>query len=168
MGSAEAILDAVVQLTVKTGSLPSLAAVAAATDLSKPGVLHHFPSRAAMVEAVVHRELQKVDEALAVAATRGKAARTWLALSSPSPTARDLYLGLAVVLAAVTTDNARLADKLQEATARWTAVLERELGSPGQALLVRVLGDGLLLNALAGTPIPPEDIDALAARVLSA
>lgn len=119
-----------------------------------------------MVGALVDRELEKFDDALADAARRSQAARAWLTLSSPSAADRELYLALAVVLTAVSNDTSGLASKLQRAVTRWDAVLESELRSSDQALLVRLVGDGLLLNALAGTPVPPERVEALAEKVL--
>ena len=39
--------------------------------------------------------------------------------------------------------------------------LTAEVGDPFQALIVRLVGDGLLLNSVMGTPVPAEERDAL-------
>ena len=64
----EDILDTIAGLVIEHGDFPTLAEVARASGLSKPGVLHHFPSRAAMAEALVAREVGRVDRLLTSAA----------------------------------------------------------------------------------------------------
>lgn len=46
------------------------------------------------------------------------------------------------------------------------AILERELADPDLALLVRLLGDGLLANALAGTPVHPDRVRSALTRLI--
>ena len=159
----EDILDTIAGLVIEHGDFPTLAEVARASGLSKPGVLHHFPSRAAMAEALVAREVGRVDRLLTSAAAEGRVVDAWLELSRPSSTERGLY----IAMASVATDGAAgLSDQLAGMTARWESLMESELGDAGLALLVRLVGDGLLLNALAGTPVPRERLDPALARVL--
>lgn len=157
------ILDTIADLVLSQGDFPSLAEIARACGLSKPGVLHHFPSRSAMAEALVAREVGRVDELLEKAAAEGHAVDTWLELSSPNGRERALYIAMSSTLAEGT---AGLSDLLAEATTRWDAVLERELADPDLALLVRLVGDGLLANALAGTPVPPIRLKSALARAM--
>ena len=157
------ILDTIAGLVLEHGDFPSLAKVARACGLSKPGVLHHFPTRAAMAEALVAREVSRVDELLSLAAAEGRAVAAWLELSRPNSAER----GLCIAMASVATDGAEgLSVLLINATARWESLIEGELGDPDLALLVRLVGDGLLMNALAGTPVPPERLDPALALVL--
>ena len=159
----EDILDTIADLVLEHGGFPTLAEVARASGLSKPGVLHHFPSRLAMAEALVAREVERVDQLLATAAAEGHVVDAWLALSRPSNTERGLY----IARASVATEGAEgLGVQLAEATARWESFLGRELGDPDLALLVRVVGDGLLMNELAGTPVERRRLDPALARVL--
>ena len=52
MVSRADVVQAAVALTLERGGAPSTAEVARAVGLTKQGVLHHFPSRAALDEAV--------------------------------------------------------------------------------------------------------------------
>lgn len=157
------ILDTIADLVLAQGDFPSLAEIARACGLSKPGVLHHFPSRSAMAEALVAREVGRVDAALIKAAAEGHAVDAWLELSSPTGRERGLYTAMSSTLAEGT---AGLSELLAEATARWDALLERELTDPDLALLVRLVGDGLLANALAGTPVHPDRLKSALTRVM--
>ena len=159
----EDILDTIAGLVLSQGDFPSLAEIARACGLSKPGVLHHFPTRSAMVEALVAREVGRVDELLATAASQGRAVATWLNLSQPASEEHGLYIAMASV---VTEGAAGLSDQLADAITRWESLLERELGDPDLALVVRLVGDALLANALAGTPVPGERLDRALLRVV--
>src|SRR4051794_10743987 len=60
----EEILDAAMQLFGEVGyRTASLREVAARVGISHPGLLHHFPSKAALLEAVLSRR-DEIDEAL--------------------------------------------------------------------------------------------------------
>lgn len=160
---SEDILDTIGALVLAHGDFPSLAEVARACGLSKPGVLHHFPSRRAMAEALVAREVGRVDRLLSSAAAEGRVVEAWLELSRPNSAERGLY----IAMASVATEGVEgLSDQLAAATARWEALLEQELADPDLALLVRLVGDGLLMNALADTPVPQQRLDSALARVL--
>jgi AcrR family transcriptional regulator len=63
--NVETILDATEAL-LAGGTVPSTVAVAAAAGLSRPTVYAHFPTREALLEAVVERAVRWATEALAV------------------------------------------------------------------------------------------------------
>jgi Bacterial regulatory proteins, tetR family len=100
MSTGEVILDAVCRLVSQRHVLPSLDAVAAEAGISKGGLIHHFRSRAALLEGVVDRELDRVDAALTEAADRGSAARTWLELALPDTELIEVYRAMDIVLKA--------------------------------------------------------------------
>jgi AcrR family transcriptional regulator len=161
MSTREVILDAVCRLVSQRHVLPSLDAVAAEAGVSKGGLIHHFPTRAALLEAVVGRELDRVDVALTEAADRGSAARTWLELALPDTELIEVYRAMDIVLKALSSGSSTLPEVVAVRVARWDDLLAAELGDANQALVVRLVGDGLLLNAVSGTPPALERVAAL-------
>ena len=49
----------------------------------------------------------------------------------------------------------------------WDELLAGELGDADRALVVRLVGDGLLLNAISGTPLAQERVAALVDHLVS-
>jgi AcrR family transcriptional regulator len=166
MSTRDEILDAVCRLVIQRHALPSLDAVAAEARVSKGGLIHYFRSRAALLDGVVERELNRVDAALTEAADRGSAARTWLELASPDTQLIEVYHALDVVLKALSSGKSTLPDAVAVRVAHWDDLLAGELGDANQALVVRLVGDGLLLNAISGTPLAPERLAALVDHLL--
>lgn len=159
MDKQERILDAIQALTVSHGKLPSILEVAREVGLTKQGVLHYFPTRAAMDEAVVLRALSRVDDAMSRAAASGSPAATYLRLSSPDDGDRAAVMVLAAAFRG-TADGVPAA--VGPAVARWQALIAEELGDPVRAEVVRLVGDGLFGEALVtGAPPTPERITRL-------
>lgn len=175
MTSRDDILAAMRRLTIDTGVLPSMDDVARAAGLSKGGLIHHFATRAALVDGLIGRAVAEVDEGMALAAAAGHAARSWLRLSAPDGDELELYRAMTVALkalgsaqgSAANQDSAQLGASVLVAVAiaRWDALLTAELGDATDALIVRLVGDGLFLNALSGTPVPQQDVDAIEHRL---
>lgn len=159
MEQRERILDATQDLTAAAGKVPSILAVAQAVGLTKQGVLHYFPSRAALDAAVLLRAVAKVDAAMAEAAASGSPSATYLRLSSPDDGDRAALM----VLSAGSRGHANeLPPEVGRAAARWEALIAEELGDPVRAEVVRLVGDGLFGEALVtGTPPSPERIERL-------
>jgi AcrR family transcriptional regulator len=151
MEQRERILDAVAELTTARGRLPSLLEVAAEVGLTKQGVLHYFPSREALDTAVLLRSLARIDAAMAEAAATGSPVATYLGLSSPDD---GDYAAAAVVLSAA---SAGMPVQVQDATARWEALIADEVGDPVRAEVVRLTGDGLFAEALLTGVAPATD-----------
>lgn len=159
MHQRERILNATQDLTTATGKVPSILAIAQAVGLTKQGVLHYFPSRAALDAAVLLRAVEKVDAAMAEAAANASPTATYLRLSSPDDGDRAAL----VVLAAGSRMHAsELPPEVGRATARWEALIAEELGDPVRAEVVRLVGDGLFGEALVtGAPPTAERIERL-------
>jgi len=163
------------RLTIETGVLPSMDDVARAAGLSKGGLIHHFPTRAALVDGLIGLAIAEVDEGMTAAAAHGHAARTWLRLSVPDDGELELYRAMAVALkglglAQVDSSQRESAPSAASvlvavAISRWDALLTAELGDATTALMVRLIGDGLFLNALSGTATPADVIDAIERRL---
>src|SRR5919107_6406604 len=116
MDQRERILDAMQDLTTATGKVPSILAIARAVGLTKQGVLHYFPSRAALDAAVLLRAVARVDAAMGEAATSGSPTATYLRLSSPDDGDRAALM----VLAGAFRGRANvLPPEVGEAVARW-------------------------------------------------
>ncbi|MBM3715418.1 MAG: helix-turn-helix transcriptional regulator, partial [Actinobacteria bacterium] len=77
----DAILATARELILISGVVPSLNAVADAAGVSKGGLMHHFPSRAALIAGLAREAIAEMDREMVAAAADGSAARTWLRLS---------------------------------------------------------------------------------------
>jgi AcrR family transcriptional regulator len=164
VSARERVLDAYADL-VAGGDAPSLEKVAATAGVSKGGLLYHFAGTAALRDGLIARALRDTDEALRQAAAAGQAARAWLWLSVPDEGQRRLWAGLLATVRLVGSD-AALPPQLREHEARWQQLLTDELGDALRAQVVRLVGDGLLLHSLSGTPPEPATVEALADHLL--
>jgi AcrR family transcriptional regulator len=68
MSNREHILRTVRRLAIERGSVPSMNVVAERARLSKGGLMHHFNSRAALLEAIAMQAIQDMDQTLTAAA----------------------------------------------------------------------------------------------------
>jgi AcrR family transcriptional regulator len=154
----------------------TLEKAAARAGLSKGGVLYHFPSRSALVAAMVGRLAESFDDALADhlararrgaepgagrAPDRGRGgyARAYVEESFSQPADPDAERGArigAAVLAAMASEPDLLAP-LREAFARWQGEIERDAGDPVRGTVARLAADGLWFCELFGLgPLDPE------------
>lgn len=167
MVTSEEVLDAVQGLTLATGRLPSILEIAKAVGLTKQGVLHHFPTRAALDAAVTRRALSRVDAAMTKAAADGSPLETYLRLSSP--TGGEQVVVLVLMAALRRRDSEELAEEIERTVSGWEAMIADELGDPMQAEVVRLVGDGLFSEALlTGTPPSPDRLTRLVAHLRGA
>ena len=155
MADRERVLEAAVALTHDLGRAPSLSEVARAVGLTKQGVLHHFPSRAALDRAVLLTALERVDAEMSAAAQEGRAAETYLRLAAP--TEQDRAAALAMV-ALLRRGEAGALPAVDEAVTRWLAMMTAELGDPVRAQVVRLVGDGLFVESLVSGRPPSADL----------
>jgi AcrR family transcriptional regulator len=160
VASRDALLDAAERLIATGDAAPTLEGVAAAAGVSKGGLLYHFPTKAALLEAVVERIVARADEILAEAAERGGVGEAWLRLSVPDAGERRLFRGLLPLLRLSASGGAMLAPGFEAAYRRWRGLLRTELGEP-DATVVGLVGDGLFLNALTGVPVDAAQVDSL-------
>lgn len=160
----ERVLDAYADL-VASGDAPSLEKVAAAAGVSKGGLLYHFPSTTALRDGVIARALDDTDAALREAAAEGQAGRAWLRLSVPDEDQRRLWAGLLATFRLVGAD-AALPPQLVEHEQRWQQLLTEEVGDAVRAQVLRLVGDGLLLQSLTGTPPTAASVEVLADHLL--
>jgi AcrR family transcriptional regulator len=146
-GAEEVVLrDGVAHLTLESA--------AAEAGISKGGVLYHFPSRAALVTAMVQRLSSEFDADLekegAWSGEPGAFTRAYLEAnfgpSSEVPGSRERRLGAAVI-AGVASDN-ELLEPLRERFVAWQHALEADGLPPAASSLVRLAADGLWFTSL--------------------
>ena len=144
----------------------TLDAVAARTSVSKGALLHHFPSKIALLEGMVdHLGRMHTDTILAEAARDpepyGRNARAYLRATVNEPvTPQDVSIGR-VIMAACAIDPA-LAQ-------RWNSWIDKvKVDDPSDpvgaddALMLRLIADGLWMSDLFGThAVSPEQRQAL-------
>lgn len=165
MNTRQRLLDVAWELTVAEGGVPSLNGLATAAGVSKGGLVHHFPTRAALVDGLARAAMAEVDAVMAAAAAAGTASVTWLRLASPQPVEADLFRALAAAYQSIEDDRAGTLTAAAEAVSRWEALIAAEVGDASTARAIRLLGDGITFNALVGTPVAEDDVALLADRV---
>lgn len=144
------LLDAFEGLLIAHGPrAATLDAVAAAAEVSKGGLLYHFPSKAALVQGQRERlaALGEADVAAMRAAPEG-AAEFYLRGSMSSGGPLDRALIASARLAEESDDDVTaVLDGLRQG---WYEALLDELGDPAVAHVVQLVGDGMYYNAVTG------------------
>jgi len=168
----ERIVAAVRDLLASGGpSMVTLEAVAAKAGVSKGGLLYHFPSKAALYVGLLERVRDTVAAEMTRRAAEGDAARAFLEYAAPEdPDEPGLFTSL---LAAVRTGedaDPEAQQVLAESFRAWEQPLRDAVEDPVQAEIIRLVGNGLYLSAIAGLPQPDPDLlarvfDALLTRV---
>lgn len=139
----------------------TLDAVARQAEVSKGGLLYHFPSKSALIEAVVGRLATRceADQAMACAGNDhrpGAFTRAYLSARAvpPDPKKEPIHTAL---MAAAGTDPQYL-EPFRRKLACWQERLEHDGIDPAIATIVRLAIDGLCLGALLGMPLPDETL----------
>ena len=128
--------------------------IASAAGVSKGGFTHHFRTRSALLSGLAEQAIASMDEALNAAVPRSDVVGTWLRISMSREEA-DLYRALMMSFTEAGAGSTELFRLSSEATRRWEHLLAEELGDPVAASVVRLLGDGLVMNAVTGDTLPP-------------
>lgn len=156
----QALLDAATRVVRDGGAAGlTLEAVARSAGVSKGGLLYHFPTKEALIAAMIDDLQTRFEAEVAAALARdtepgpGRWLRAFVrATFGIAPQELDLTASL---LAAAGTNPALLAP-LREAFARWQALAEADGLAPAQATLVRLAADGLWFADLLRVA-PPGD-----------
>lgn len=155
------VLDAYETLLIEQGpAAATLDGVAAAAGVSKGGLLYHFASKDALVNGLLDRlrDRSAVD-ADAIRSAPDGAVAYYVRTSAPGGGAAGGMTRpyLAVLRLA---DGSRTGTAVREALAVVDtdafAALRAELDDPVVTWLVQLVGDGLYLRTLTGTPLPPD------------
>lgn len=171
------ILDALERLlTDSNASQVSISAVAAEAGVSKGGLLHHFPTKEAMLAALVRRLGERSDAQLSAAVAGGTSVANFYLQTYDDSDQASLGLFRSIIAALRSTDAPTGRDDdgegevhaaVVEVMRSWDSGLQTEITDPVQAEIVRLVGDGLFLAALLGLPQPDPDLHrAVVERIL--
>ncbi|MFF1905053.1 TetR/AcrR family transcriptional regulator [Kitasatospora sp. NPDC058218] len=140
------LLDAVERLLVRGGlDAVRLDAVAEEAGVSKGGLLHHFPSKRALVQGVVERLADRFEAVLpGPGAPPGAFALAWLEASIPeeSPAGDTSGADQVPVALLAAAGGPELLDVLRARYERWQRRLTEDGLDPAVATLVRMAVDG--------------------------
>ncbi|NIJ05878.1 TetR/AcrR family transcriptional regulator [Frigoribacterium faeni] len=144
----EAMLDSFEQLVVEAGERSAtFDAVAAAADVSKGGLLYHFPSREALVDGLVARLDALLDDDVArMTSAADGVVDYFIRTSSRSALPEDDPLDRCITAVAGLGASGRWPQAVAALTAmqdRWYQVVLDEVGDPAVASLVCLVSDGL-------------------------
>lgn len=154
-----ALLRAASTVVAERGySALTLDAVGAATGVSKGGVLYHFPTKEALVAALVEELVTGFEEDQGAArdadpVAPGAWSRAYLTASTAPAQGESEQLAAVALLAAIGYDPSLL-DPIQHSYRHWVERLDRD-GLPGvDAHVVRLAVDGLWAAELFGLAPP--------------
>jgi AcrR family transcriptional regulator len=156
------LLNAAEQVVARHGVRNlTLQAVAKEAGVSKGGLLYHFPSKSALITAIVDglacRCEAGQDQALQRDGTGpGAFTRAYLTarMQRPDPQKQPVHTA---ILAGVGTDPQYL-NPFRERLAEWQTRLEADGIDPAIASIVRLAIDGLCMDRLLGMPVPQGDL----------
>jgi AcrR family transcriptional regulator len=160
--SRDRILDALQEILTGEGlSAVTLESVAEAAGVSKGGLLYHFPSKEALLDAFVERMCEHADAEFAQAEKTEDIVAHYLRVSVPGSSDAALMWSLVASLRTNDVASQEARRLVADIFTRWEEILQRRIADPVVAEIVRLAGDGLYLRALVGLSNP--DDDALAA-----
>lgn len=149
------ILEKALEVAAELGAMGfTLDSVAARTTVSKGALLHHFPTKTALLEGMIDHLGEIYTDAVLSEAARdpepyGRNARAYLRVTVNDPvTAQDVSIGR-VVLAACAIEP-RLAARWAHWVERVTADDPKDPVGADDALMLRLLADGLWMSDLFG------------------
>jgi AcrR family transcriptional regulator len=171
MASArDRVLDAYETLLIETGpGAATLDAVAAAANVSKGGLLYHFASKDALAAGLLARLRERSASDADAIRTADGATAYYLRTSAPGggiPGGLTRTYLAALRVAEHARDASAVRDALAAVDADALGALRDRLGDPVLAWMVQLVGDGLYLRTLIGTPLPEGlSVDDLLARL---
>ncbi|MCU0495644.1 MAG: TetR/AcrR family transcriptional regulator [Chloroflexaceae bacterium] len=167
------LLEAATRVVMEQGANAlTLDAVAQAAGVSKGGLLHHFPSKKALISGLIEalldasdRDMEERIAALGGPETPGVWLRAYVeSICVAQPDAANLNVGM---LAAIANDPSLL-DPVRERFAQWQRRAEADGLDPALGTLIRLAADGLYMADAFGLAPPPEPLRGEVARRLLA
>lgn len=154
--SKERLLDAAAEVLLSDGAESlTLEAVATRAGVSKGGLFYHFPTKQALVAAMVDRLIGAFDAALDQAGERpGDFLRAYVAATIPERHTPSADRVTAALLAGVLIDPAGL-EPLRQRFAAWQERLVDDGVDPAVATVIRLAVDGWWAARLLGLGEPP-------------
>ncbi|EOM78605.1 TetR/AcrR family transcriptional regulator [Rhodococcus rhodnii] len=156
------ILDALERLLLDVGlAQVTIEGVADEAGVSKGGLLYHFPSKEALLGAMVRRLGERSDAQMDEAVSGGSTAAQWY-LQIPDSSSMDseaaLYRSMIAALRTVDGQHTEVQNAMIDVMRAWDSQLRAEIDDPVQAEIVRLVGDGVYLAALLGLPKPEPEL----------
>ncbi|WP_166355593.1 TetR/AcrR family transcriptional regulator [Phytoactinopolyspora limicola] len=166
--SRDRILDALQEILTEAG-LPgvTLEAVADNAGISKGGLLYHFPSKEAMLDAFVQRMCDTAEAEFAEAERAPDIVEHYVRASVPGSSDAALMWSLVASLRTNDVASKEARQLVADIFARWEKILLSRIDDPVTAEIVRLAGDGLYLRVLAGLSIPDDEMLAALTERLS-
>jgi AcrR family transcriptional regulator len=162
-GKRDRILVALRDLLSSGGTAAvTLEAVAAAAGVSKGGLLYHFPSKSALYIGLLEAVRDRVAADMAASSAAVGAARAYLQYAIPADDAEAGFFTSLIAAVRTESDNDdRATALLADIFRAWEAPMRAAVQDPVQAEMLRLVGNGVYLSAIAG--LPPTSPDVLAA-----
>lgn len=164
-GKKTSIVESYISLLVDEGvRQATLQAVADRSGYSKAGLIHHFPSRAALDEGLLHQLQSLVEADLDAMAKSHDPVEYYLRTSVQ--TTSDLERTVLAATRLAQQNHPLAQEALRTARNRWLGLLESSLGDPALALLALLAGDGMSHQVDIAGGLPEEILEpASVARV---
>jgi AcrR family transcriptional regulator len=156
LSSRERILDAAEEVVLKHGAgHMTLDAVAAQAGVSKGGLIYHFPSQRELLQAMVQRFVEHVDDCMtkARAALPPTPAREIKAYIKARFSIEDGYQRIAMALLAAVTRSPELLDPVRARHLKTMARIGAATPDPDCATVLALATEGLCLAELLGVSI---------------
>ncbi|MGO2659565.1 TetR/AcrR family transcriptional regulator [Mycetocola reblochoni] len=152
------ILNAYQELIIDHGErAATLDAVARDAEVSKGGLLYHFPSKAALTEGMLDRLDRMVDEDIATIRTAPDGAVAYF-LRSSIVTDSSYDYAIAATMRLAQLPDAQAAEAVERMRRRWLDVLTEATGDTDLATLVAVAADGLYSLASTGVTVTETEL----------
>lgn len=139
------LLDAAEQVVFTQGaSKLTLNAVAKKASVSKGGLLYHFPSKDALIQALIQQLIENFEQAISQQAEHVAGTSDWLQAyinTTFDPESSQVHAS-AGILAAIA-NNLDLLDPLRQRYQVWQQHVETSGIDPTRALLLQLAADGL-------------------------
>lgn len=165
MTTRDRLLDAFQTIVLEGGDrAATLDAVATRAEVSKGGLIYHFPTREALIAGFVERAGRWWDREIEEALAQGRSVAEFL-LSPVSDAETDTARAL-LALSPTDLEQERTRRTLQRLLDGWSERLRADCDDPVQAELIRLVRFGLLLDALTGRVPDPQLLASVRARLL--
>lgn len=165
----DSILDAAQQVALRDGSAHlTIDAVARESGMSKGGVLYHFPSKEALLEAMVGRLAAVLTQIVGERrpAHEHRRCPTLHALLDASDSMDRLHSQAPTALLAAAAERPELLAPIRAELERYRVCMEAETDDPDLAMLLWAAADGLMFQLLLGVaPFAPQRQQHLIARL---
>lgn len=157
--SRDRILDALQHTLIEHGlHAVTLERVAGVAGISKGGLLYHFPTKEALITALAQRLADAADAEFEQAVASGDVVGFFLRTSVPESSDSALFWSLLAALRTKDVASPHARELVIYCFVRWAEILHEHVADPVTAEIVRLVGDGLYLSALAGLPMPDPDV----------